>query len=80
MVLSATLITGAAVSGMPLYHAETVGSNAKCTSDTKIRPSEAAGRKKYEILSGDSLTAKSVAVSGILSEIIKEQVILFFNM
>lgn len=26
MVLSATLITGAAVSGMPLYHAETVGS------------------------------------------------------
>ena len=49
-------------------------------SDTKIRPSEAAGRKKYEILSGDSLTAKSVAVSGILSEIIKEQVILFFNM
>lgn len=26
MVLSATLITGAAVSSMPLYHAETVGS------------------------------------------------------
>ena len=37
MVLSATLITGAAVSGMPLYHAETVGSTQTDTGQETTR-------------------------------------------